>query len=133
MLPKYLHLANFHLVLLTTFVSVLATVSVLSSFSVYTNFYFVYTSPGPQTPIMQRATGINNTIGSSMMSVPSPSLIRLTPHDKKKSRTQPAIHMNQGSDFFSVLVFFCFRKVFMYTRCISKSLFFLKEVVQHLL
>ncbi len=34
-----------------------------------------------------------------MMSVPSPSLIRLTPHDKKKSRTQPAIHMNQGLAF----------------------------------
>ncbi|EFX69435.1 hypothetical protein DAPPUDRAFT_329047 [Daphnia pulex] len=51
---------------------------------------------GPQTPIMQRTTGISNTIGSSTTSVPSPSLNRLTPHDKKKSRTQPAIHMNQG-------------------------------------
>lgn len=51
---------------------------------------------GPQTPIMQRQGGISSTIGSSMMSVPSPSLIRLTPHDKKKSQTQPAIHMHQG-------------------------------------
>ena len=40
--------------------------------------------------------GVGINVGSSMMSVPSPSLIRLTPQDKKKSRTQPAIHMNQG-------------------------------------
>lgn len=51
---------------------------------------------GPQTPILQRTAGLNNAIGNSIMSVPSPSMIRLTPHDKKKSRTQPAIHMNQG-------------------------------------
>jgi hypothetical protein len=38
-----------------------------------------------------------------MMSVPSPSLTRLTPHDKKKSRTQPAIHMNQGNDNSSII------------------------------
>lgn len=60
-------------------------------------FFYYSRMPGPQTPILQRTTGISNTIGSSVMSVPSPSLIRLTPHDKKKSRTQPAIHMNQGT------------------------------------
>jgi len=53
-------------------------------------------SDGPQTPILQRSGGIGITMGSSMMSVPSPSLIRLTPIDKKKSRTQPAIHMGPG-------------------------------------
>lgn len=58
---------------------------------------------------MQRTTGISNTIGSSTTSVPSPSLNRLTPHDKKKSRTQPSIHMNQGltSIYFSFLCQAC--------------------------
>jgi len=51
---------------------------------------------GPQTPILQRSGGMGINMGSSMMSVPSPSLIRLTPIDKKKSRTQPAIHMTPG-------------------------------------
>ncbi|XP_059350821.1 kinase suppressor of Ras 1-like [Daphnia carinata] len=62
-------------------------------------------SDGPQTPILQRTAGMNNAIGNSIMSVPSPSMIRLTPHDKKKSRTQPAIHMNQGGGSTSVLGF----------------------------
>ncbi|KZS20755.1 Kinase suppressor of Ras 1 [Daphnia magna] len=62
-------------------------------------------SDGPQTPILQRTAGLNNAIGNSIMSVPSPSMIRLTPHDKKKSRTQPAIHMNQGGGSTSVLGF----------------------------
>ena len=52
---------------------------------------------GPQTPILQRSGGMGINMGSSMMSVPSPSLIRLTPIDKKKSRTQPAIHMTPGN------------------------------------
>ena len=62
----------------------------------YLDYFRHHMGDGSSTPNLQRPAGGGNNVGSSMVSVPSPSLTRLTPQDKKKSRTQPTMHMTQG-------------------------------------
>ena len=75
----------------------------------YIDFFRQRMSDGPTTPILSRNNPPQTPLqqqqqtGGSVMSVSSLSMIRLTPQDKKKSRTQPAMHV--GGSLTSALGF----------------------------